>query len=764
MSEYTAIGKSIPRVDSYAKATGQTKFITDLSRPGMLYTKLLLSDRPHARIIKIDTTEAEQMPGVLSVISGSSNPNRLYGLYLRDRQIFAQERVRFVGEPIAAVAAESEKLAIKALKKIKVEYEDLPPIFSVEQALKPDAALIHPEVESYQGIHDYIKYQNVCMDAKLTLGDVEKAFAEADYVFEDTYQTHGAHHAALEPHACLADIDVDGRVTIWTGTQQLSVCHAQVAMALDIPMTQVRIIPSWMGGGFGGKLKAQFEPIIALLAQAARRPVKLVLTREEECVTGRGRAPFRITVKTGVKADGTLVAREFDLLADVGAFADHVIGTATHSLAISQGPYNIPNCKSRARAIYTNNRDWGCMRGYGAPQTTFAIESHMDSIAAALDIDPADFRLRNLASEGDLLVSTQPFGSVRIRQTMEKALTAADYYVKKEGLAPNQGLGVANSMVMTGLLSSSAMVRINEDSTVSVITSVTDIGTGTHTVLGQIVAEVLGIPLEYVFIASLDSDLSPYDTGSIASRTTYDSGNAVRLAAEDLREKLIALAASTFECQPRDILWDSGAASNTKDPKSTLSLSDLIGIALYANNGPLIGQGSWLAAEPWEEPVGEGYGESPFGTFMYGTHIVEVEVDSETGKITIINYTACHDVGQAINPIGIEGQIEGGVVQGIGFTIFENLALDNGRLLNPNFTEYLLPTVLDVPPIKTLIDEEPDPTGPFGAKGIGEPPIIPPSAAIANAVFDATGARIKSSSIDQETVYFAIKAAPNSDE
>jgi len=764
MSEYTAIGKSIPRVDSYAKATGQTKFISDLARPGMLHAKLLLSDRPHARILNIDTSEAEQMPGVLAVITGSSNPNRLYGLYLRDRQIFAQDRVRFVGEPVAAVAAESEKLALEALEKVTVEYQDLPPIFSVEQALESDAPLIHPEVESYQGIHEYIKYRNVCMDAKLNLGDVDKAFADADYVFEDTYQTHGAHHAALEPHACLADIDVDGRITIWTGTQQLSVCHAQVAMALDIPMTQVRIIPSWMGGGFGGKLKAQFEPIIALLAREARRPVKLVLTREEECITGRGRAPFKITVKTGVMADGTMVAREFDLLADVGAFADHVIGTATHSLAISQGPYNIPNCTSRARAVYTNNRDWGCMRGYGAPQTVFAIESHTDSIATALDIDPAEFRLRNLASEGDLLVSTQPFGSVRIHQTMEKALEAADYYTKKESLAPNHGLGVANSLVMTGLLSSSAMVRINEDSTVSVITSVTDIGTGTHTVLGQIVAEVLGIPLEKVFIASLDSDLSPYDTGSIASRTTYDSGNAVRLAAEDVRDKLIDLAADTLGCQVGDINWQNGLASNTKDPTTALSLGDLIGIALYAINGPLIGQGSWLAAEPWDEPVGEGYGESPFGTFMYGTHIAEIEVDPDTGKTTILNYTACHDVGRALNPIGIEGQIEGGVVQGIGFTIFEDLALDNGRLLNPNLTEYLLPTVLDVPPIITLIDEAPDPTGPFGAKGIGEPPIIPPSAAIANAVFNATGARIKSSSINQETVYFSIKSERSKDE
>jgi CO/xanthine dehydrogenase Mo-binding subunit len=756
-SKLNVIGKSIPRVDSYAKATGQTKFISDLSRPGMLYGKILFSDRPHAKIVSIDTSQAEEMPGVETVITSVNTPNRLYGIYLHDRYVFAQDRVRFVGDPIAAVAAVSEKLATEALEKIKIEFEDLTPILTVHDALKTDALLIHPNVESYPGIHNYIKYQNVCMEAKLHLGDVVAGFEEADLFFEDIYDTHGQHHVALEPHACMADIDIDGRITIWTGTQQLSVCHAQVAMALNVPMTQIRIIPAWIGGGFGGKLKAQFEPIIALLTSATRKPVKLVLTREEEFLTGKPRAPYTITVRTGVRNDGTMVARELELLADVGAYADHVIGTATHSLVISQGPYNIPNCKARARAIYTNNRDWGCMRGYGAPQIVFAIESHMDSIAAALDIDPAEFRLRNLAEEGDLMTSTQPFRAVRIRETMEKALAASDYFEKKGKLPPNRGLGVANALVVTGLLSSSAFVRINEDATVSVITGVTDIGTGTHTVLGQIAAEVLRLPIENISIAGLDSDSSPYDTGSIASRTTYDSGNAVRLAAEDALEKMMLVAAYALDCDPEKIIWENGKASNCDNPKSTLTLKDLAGISLYEFHGPLIGQGAWLAASPLEEQVGEGYCEAPYGTFMYCTHVAEVEVDPATGKTTIVNYTACHDVGRALNPAGIDGQIEGGVVQGIGFSIFEELVLDNGRLINPNLTDYRVPTALDVPRIDMLIDEDPDPTGPFGAKGVGEPPIIPPAAAIANAIFDATGVRIKSNPINQEKLYFALK-------
>jgi len=726
----------------------------------MLFCKILFSERPHAKILSIDTSQAEQMPGVEAIITGADVPEQLFGLYIEDRHMLAKERVRFIGDPIAAVAAVSEKIALKALSKIIVAYEDLPHTFSVEDALKDNAPLIHPDVEAYSGIHNYIKYRNVCMDARLHLGDANKGFEEADHIFEETFDTHGQHQAAIEPHACLADIDIDGRITIWTGTQQLSVCHAQVARALNVPMTQIRVIPAWIGGGFGGKLKAQFEPIVALLTQVARKPVKLVLTREEEFNTARPRAPFKIKVKTGVKNDGTMIAREMDVIADVGAYADHVIGTATHALAIAQGPYNIPNCYARSRAVYTNNRDWGCVRGYGAPQIVFAIESQMDTIATTLGIDPAEFRLKNLAEEGDLLTSTQPFLAVRIRQTMEKALESSKYFERKENLPPNRGLGIANSLVLTGLLSSSAFVRINEDSTVSVITGVTDIGTGTHTVLGQIAAEILGVPVEDVSIASLDSDSSPYDTGSIASRTTYDSGNAVRLAAEDARNSLIRIAANEFKCNPEEIVWENGAATQKGHSQNSLNLQALVGIALFVNNGPIIGQGSWLASKPWKEQVGEGYGESPYGTFMYGTHVVEVEVDPHTGKTEIVDYTACHDVGRALNPQGIMGQVEGGVAQGIGFSIFEEILVTDGWLENANLTDYRVPTSMDVPRINIVIDESPDPTGPFGAKGVGEPPIIPPSAAIANAVFAATGIRITSTPLNQEKVYFALKNRP----
>jgi len=756
MNKFKNIGKSLPRVDSNSKATGKTKFISDLVRPGMLFAKLLLSDRPHARIVKIETSDAENLKGVHAVITSKDAPNRRFGLYLEDRLIFPETVVRYVGEPIAAVAAESEDLAEQAISLIKVVYADLPPVFSLEDSMRDDAIDLHPDLESYSGIHDYIRHKNVCMDARLNIGDVTEGFTNSEFIFEGEFSSQGMHQASLEPHSCMAELDINGRLCIWTGTQQLSVCHKEIATALDLPMTDVRVIPAWMGGGFGGKLKSQFEPIVGLLALRSKKPVKLALSREEEFLTARPRAPFKVKIKTGVSKDGVLMAREVDILADCGAYADHVIGTASHAITISQGPYRIPNCKARARVIYTNNRDWGCMRGYGAPQILFAVESQMDEIAYALGEDPAKFRLKNIATEGDKLISTQPFLALRARETLEKVLEESQFDQKKKELGENQGIGISTSLVLTGLLSSSALVRINEDATVTVITSVTDIGTGTYTVLTQIVAEKLGVPFEQVAVACMDSDTSPYDTGSIASRTTYDSGNAVRLASEDIIGRLKNIAATTLNCKAEEILYDAGKAFIKDNPARSLSFEELVGLSLYVHHGPLIGQGSWIAAKPWEEKIGEGYGEAPYGTFMYGAHVAEVEVDPSTGKIAILNYTACHDVGRALNPVGIEGQIEGGVAQGIGYALYEEMVLEDGRLVNPNFTDYRVPTALDIPRVAYQIDEEPDPTGPYGAKGIGEPPIIPPAAAIANAIRDAIGVRITSTPIKHEDLYFKL--------
>jgi CO/xanthine dehydrogenase Mo-binding subunit len=665
LSDYHVVGRSVQRADAVAKAMGKVLYTTDLSRPGMLYGKILYSDRTHARILKIDTHLAEALPGVKAVITAAQAPDKLFGIYIRDRLIFATDRVRFIGEPVAAVAANSLRVASQAVRLIRVEYEDLPPLFSIDAALSPEAPILHPDLAGYEAVYPYTRYKNVCLDAQLRMGDLEHGFAEADHIIERVYHTAPAHQAAIEPHACLAEIDDNGRIVVSTGTQQISVLHTELAMALGLPMTDVRVVSVALGGGFGGRLKTHFEQICALLARAARQPVKLVLTREEVFATTPGRAPFTIRMKVGVKQDGTITAKDVDILVDAGAYSDHTPGTATHAITMAQGPYNIPNCRARARVVLTNNPDWGCMRGYGAPEVAFATESLMDSIAHELGLDPADLRLTNLCKEHDPIISTQELRCVTIRETMLAALKASGYREKKGHLVPGRGIGIANLIHITGFLSSSATVRVNEDATVTISTGISDIGTGAHTVLRQVAAEVLGVPFESVQIAAVDSDTAPYDTGSIASRTTYDSGNAVRLAAEEVRIKLAKVAAVTLECSPEEITVEGGQAFERLNPGRRIAFKELVSLALYATGGPLLGSGSWLAAGPFPQPVGEGYGQGPAGTFLFGTHVAEVEVDVETGKTKILNYTACHDVGKAIYPAGVVGQIEGGAVQGV---------------------------------------------------------------------------------------------------
>lgn len=755
----SALGKSYPRVDGVAKVSGKAVYSSDFSLPHMLHGRILFSDRPHARILSVDCSRALSLPGVKAVITAADAPVVRTGIYIRDKLIFAREKVRFIGEPVAAVAAATERIAAEALELIRVEYEDLPAVTGVQEAADSQAPLIHPEVQNYASLAPYIRYGNVCMEARLSKGDVDRASAAADFVFEDTYTTRPHHQAPLAVHAAVANFEPDGRLTVWTSTQQVSLCHFEVAQALDMPMTRVCVVPLALGGGFGGRLKSGYEPVCALLSKAARAPVRLALSREEEFLATTPSPPFRITLRTGVTRDGTLVAKEAEILADVGGYADHVPGVVAHALALMEGPYRIPHCRGRARAVYTNNINYGCMRGYGVPQITFATESQMDSIAHRLGIDPVDFRQRNLCADGDVTVDAQTLHSVHVRETMEAALALSDYRAKKDRLGPHRGIGVANLMKATGFLPSSAVVRVNEDATVTIVTAVVDIGTGTHTALCQVAAEVLGIPVERVSVANSDSDTAPYDTGSIGSRTIYDSGNAVRLAAEDLRGQLIEVAARQLGCEPGAVVLDGGSAYREARPEHKIAFDALVGSALFATRGPLMGHASWLSATPRDAPLGDGFYDGPYGTFGFGTHVAEVEVDPETGRVSVLNYTAIHDVGKVINPQGIMGQVQGGVIQGIGCALFEEMILEGGRVLNPNLVDYRVPTCPDSPEVKVGFIEAPDPTGPFGAKGIGEYPILAPAAAVANAIFDATGVRVRDLPITPERLYFALQAS-----
>ncbi len=752
-THHEVVGKSVARVDGRAKVTGAAKFSTDFYLQDMLHAKVLFSDRPRARIVSIDISRAEALPGVKAVVTGDDTPDHRYGLYVRDRTILAKDEVRYAGEHVAAVAAVSERIAEDAVGLIEVVYEDLPPIVDTDIALADDADQLHPEVAAYEAAFPYVRYGNVCMETELERGDVAAAMATADVVVGETYLTSAINQAAIEPHACVAGFDHRGRLTVWTATQQLSVCHSQLSMALGSPMTQIRVIPLEVGGGFGGKLHTNLEPLCALLAHKTGRSVRLAMTREEEFFAAKARPPYSIRIELGATADGMLVAGAVDIVADVGAYADNAVGTATHALGSADGVYRFPALKARSRAVYTNNPDYGCMRGYGTYQMTFALERHMDALARSLGMDPAVLRMKNLIADGDPLITMQSVHGVRIRETMEKALEGSDYWNKKSRHDPNRGIGIANLVKTTGLLSSSASVRLNEDGTVTITTASVEIGTGTHTVLPQIAAETLDVPFDRVTVAAPDSDAASFDLGSIASRTVFDSGSAVRLAAEELKQQIADRAADAIGCDAGEVVVAGGRAYWRNEPDGGLDFAAIAGIATYSFGGPLVGISSWNATKPHDPPLGGGFSEEAFPAFGYGTHVVEVEVDPDTGQTKVLNYTACHDVGRAINPMGVEGQIEGGIAQGLGGGLWEEIMLTDGIIENPSLVDYRLPTILDVPPIEVSLIEDPDPLGPFGAKGVGEHPILGPAPAVANAIGDATGVHVTQIPVTPERLY-----------
>jgi CO/xanthine dehydrogenase Mo-binding subunit len=751
---YDVVGKSVTRVDAHAKVTGSTVYGTDFYPPGVLHGKVLFGDRPRARIVSIDTSRAEAIEGVVAVVTGDDAPDHRYGLFLWDRTILAKGEVRYVGEHVAAVVAVSERVAAAAVAQIEVVYEDLPALLDTEAAMVADASPIYPEVTDYFAVNPYVRYGNVCMDAQLERGDAALAMLDADVTVEGTYRTPPANHGAIEPHACVAGFDHRGLLTVWTATQQLSVCHGEVVEALGLAAHEVRVVPLGLGGGFGGKLGSNLEPLCALLAQKAGRAVRLAMTRREEFFTAKGRAPYTIRAKLGARSDGTLVSGQFDIVADAGAYADEVVGTAMHCLNYCEGAYRIPAVSGRSRAVYTNNLDYGCMRGYGALQVMFALESMLDVLADAVGIDSAQLRLNNLMTDGDLLMSTQAVHGVKIRETMEKALEQSGYWDKKGELAANRGIGVSNvRMASGGLLSSSASVRLNQDGTATITTAAVDIGTGTHTALIQIAAEALDLPMDRVAIAAGDSDSASFDLGSIASRTLFDNGSAVLMAAEELRQGIARRAAEVLGCEAADITIRSGRAFRRGDPDGGLDFAAIAGISMYSFGGPLLGVGSWHASKPHNPEIGVGYTEEWSSGYAFGTHVAEVEVDPDTGQVRVLNYTACHDVGRAINPMAVEGQIEGGIAQGLGGGLWEEMIIEGGTIRNPNFVDYHLPTILDTPPIQVSLVEEPDPIGPFGAKGIGEHPIHGPAPAVANAISDATGVRITQIPVSPERLY-----------
>ncbi len=744
MTELSIVGKPVPRVDARAKVTGDAIYTADIKLPRMLHGKILRSPYPHAKIIRIDTTEALRFPGVEAVVTSKDIPSGKYGEFLRDQTAFATDRVRCIGDPIAAVAAIDEATAEKALDLIKVEYEQLPAIFDVEEALKPGAPLIHEDVKSYETVYEIIRYGNVACQVIVERGDVEKAFKEADFVFEDRFTTPIVHNGYIEPHAAIAQIDRSGNITVWSSTQSVFTMRGLLAGIFKAPYGKIRVIAPKVGGGFGGKLSdVVLEPSCIALTQKTGKPVKIVMTREEEFIASNPRHASIIELKTGCMKDGTLIARQARLLYDTGGYA--ASGTLVVNVGALKafGPYRIPNVRSDAYGIYTNNPKTGAMRGFGAPQAVFAVESHMDIIAEKLGIDPLTFRMKNALESGDLYHNGQVVEGASLKRTLREAAEHGNWGKEREG--KHRGRGIACAQFQPGGMPSCVFVRVNEDATINVLSGVTDIGQGAETIVCQIAAEELGVPLEAVTLATADTGVCPYDPFTIADRVTVTVGNAARRAAIDAKRQIMERVARKFHCETDDLDLKDGKVFVKARPEQAIPL---IGISMESHysdrEGPIMGKGTFFITDPpHEEGTVKGALETAMVAPNWTTQVAEVEVDEKTGQVKVLKITASEDVGFAINPPAVRGQMLGGIIMGVGWTLMEGYELKDGKVLNRALLDNKLPVAMDIPEVETLLVEENSELGPYGAKSVGNVPILPTAPAIANAIYDAVGVRIK---------------------
>jgi carbon-monoxide dehydrogenase large subunit len=752
-------------VDAVEKLTGRWVYGADYRVPGMLYGKALRSPYPHARILNIEVSRACRIPGVRAVITGKDAPY-LHGSAIVDEPFLAQGRVRYAGEPVAAVAATSEEGAEEAVELIEVEYEELPAIFDPLEAMKPGAILVHEDLGSYEYEPIFLPYPgtNIAHHAKIRRGDVDQGFRESDEVFEDVFTTQYVQHAPLEPHAALAQITADGRVIIWANTQAPYNFQREMARALTLPQSRVRVIGLPVGGGFGSKLYPRLEPLaVALAMHADGKPVKVLYTREEEfnaCVT---KHPTHLTFKTGIKRDGMLVARRITAIFNTGGYADTGPLVSRNGSVSGTGPYRIPHVWVDSFCVYTHNPLGGAFRGYGVPQLSWAHESQMDMLAHRLGMDPLELRLRNLFEVGDVTCTGEVLHqSVGIRETLVRAVEASGYGKPipppgRPNVVRGRGLSTVHKLTYTPT-TSTAVVKLNQDGSVTILSSSVELGQGAYTVLSQLLAEKLGVPMERVGVASADTDYTPYDQSTSGSRTVFHMGNAVLRAAGEIMHQLCELAAPILDVPVDSLECRDGAVCVKGRPAVKKSFAEVIR-ARYGTRGTTI-QGRGTFTPPGAVPPDKETGQSPkvSAFWMYATHAVDVEVDLESGKVKVLRLVAAHDVGRAINPAGVEAQIEGGVVQGLGATLSEELLVRDGVVMNPSFVEYKIPTTLDVPEIMPIIVEASHEDGPYGAKGLAEVVLAPPSAAVANAVFNATGVRITDLPITPEKVLRGLRA------
>ena len=737
------VGAPAPRIEGAEKVGGKTVYTADVNLPGMLWGRCLRSPYVHARIVRINTDKAKKVKGVFAVLTGADLPPNRVGLSLQDTPVLAQGKVRFMGEKVAAVAAESLEAADEALSLIEVEYEELPAVFDPVKAMQSGAPLVHEELPSYKGFHAPPEtLPNVFAIQNWTAGDVEAGFKQADVVIEHTFKTGLAHQAYIEPHSVVVSVSDIGSVDIWASCKAPFRVKSHLSRQLEIPKDRIRVRVVAVGGDFGGKGALMDIPICYHLAKASQRPVKMVMTYHEELTAGDPRHASLIRIKSGVKKDGTIVARTADVIFNSGAYASFKpgevpnLGGGTHAT----GVYRIPNYAIRSYGVYTNGVPCGYYRAPGQPQTVFACESHTDLIAKALGLDALDFRLKNLIRDGDKLPGGRAVDKVRCRETLLAAAKKAGWGKRR---AHGTGLGIGVSFRHVGGSGlANAEIAAAPDGKLTILTAVPDIGTGTHTLLAQIAAEVLTIPAADIRAEIGDTETFENDAAPGGSKITNMSGHAVLLAAEALREQLTSTAASVLGSRADDVKLAKGKFSNGK---KSLGFAEVCRRAADGNGAVRVRKSYEVA------------GRSPVAAFV--AQIAEVQVDRETGKAEVKRMITAHDVGTVINPLTHQGQIEGGLVQGLGYALMEEVVTEGGKVLTASFGDYRIPAIADIPPLETVLVEDPAGPGPFAAKQIGENGIIATAAAVANALDAAAGVRVLDLPLTSEKIYYALKSA-----
>ena len=764
---FTIVGRSAQKVDGIPLVTGRPKFVADVDLPRTLHVKILHSPHAHARIISIDTSKAEALPGVACVLTHRNTPTTRYTTAGQghpepspyDTRMF-DTKVRFVGDRVAAVAAETEGVALEALKLIDVRYEELPAVLSIDDALADGAPVIHDEPDA-KGIYEASR--NIAADVDIEAGDVARGFAEADTIVETTCETHYGQHTPIEPHVCLSYLDEDGRLVLRTSTQVPFHVRRIIARVLGIPIHRIRVIKPRIGGGFGVKQEVLLEDIVGLVTLRTGRPALILLTRQEEFTSSRTRHPMRVCVRLGAKRDGSLHAIEMEALSNTGAYGTHSLTVLSNVGSKTLPIYNkAANVRFFGKAVYTNLPVAGAYRGYGAPQGYYPLETAMDELAERLKLDPLELRRRNHIRVGEtspIFVKLgegregveQTIKSCELGRCIEIGASRIGWYKKRgKGVRDGpwvHGLGMSIHMQGSGIPlidMAAATIKMNEDGSFNLLVGATDLGTGSDTILAQIAAEVLGVPLAKMIVTSSDTDVTPFDTGAYASSTTYVSGMAVKRAAEQVRDQIRKVAAAMLEAGAEALtLAEERVQAQNGD---SVTLAEVCQRAMYGVDQFQIG--ATASFVPQESPP----------PFM--ASFAEVAVDTETGFVKVLKYVAAADCGVAINPKLAEGQIEGAIVNGIGYALTEEMLFSSkGRVRNPNLFDYKIPGSLDVPPIEVILVESYEPTGPMGAKSIAEIGINAPIPTIANAIHDAVGVRLTQTPFTSERVFAAMKAA-----